>query len=178
MSTENYREEQARHHAENQAALGKIERRIDAGTAETNRRLDQNTAVLNSVVKIPVAVVMILAVSALFYVGKVSERTWLVVLFVSLFPWFGDSIRVVFDILLRRSAVDTKETIVNTSKLVALGGAAAMLLSGCGTPVKIGATYHGQYGDYTVTRQVSGEGPAQWDVLIGLDGKRIVPFEK
>lgn len=46
--------------------------------------------------------------------------------------------------------------------------------TGCET-VRLGVTYNGKYGDYTVSRNVT-NGRGEWDVLISADGKRIVPL--
>ena len=48
------------------------------------------------VLKVPVAMVVVGAASwAFLYEGKISERTWLIMLAVAVFPWLGDSLTAI-----------------------------------------------------------------------------------
>ena len=52
------------------------------------------------VLKVPVAMVVVGAASwAFLYTEKISERTWLIMIVVSVFPWLGDSISAVWKIV-------------------------------------------------------------------------------
>lgn len=48
---------------------------------------------------------------------------------------------------------------------------------GCAT-VGVGVTYKGQHGDYQIMRTIEDGKPPRWDVLVGIDGKTIIPPEQ
>jgi hypothetical protein len=52
------------------------------------------------VLKVPVAMVVVGAASwAFLYVEKISERTWLIMIVVSVFPWLSDGIYAVLELI-------------------------------------------------------------------------------
>lgn len=52
------------------------------------------------VLKVPVAMVVVGAASwGFFYMEKISERTWLIMIIVSVFPWLSDGIYAVLELL-------------------------------------------------------------------------------
>lgn len=70
---------------------------------QTGKRLETAVASLNSafwgVLKVPVACVLIGAASwAYLYSKVISENTWMIMMAIAAFPFFGDSITAVFKI--------------------------------------------------------------------------------
>lgn len=112
---------------------------------------------LMSALKVPIAAVMIAAVSWLFYFAKISEHTWTIFCLVSMFPWFGDGVRIVVDMFRGRDGT-AKEKAVAVSKLIALTAAALSLLMGCDTPRAV-STATAAFRDYPmiVTTHPEGE---------------------
>lgn len=102
-------------------SLSQTQKSSDAAVAAS---LDNMRMALMSALKIPVAAVMIAAVSWLFYASKITEHTWMIFCCVSLFPWFGDSIRLVVDIL-RPGA--NRDRVAAAAKLVFMAGVATTL---------------------------------------------------
>ena len=94
-----------------------------SGDTATERALNKMSEAQMSALKVPVAAVMVSAVSFLFYVGRIQESTWIIFCLVSMFPWFGDSIRTVLQIV----RGGTNEKIVAGMKLIALSTAALWL---------------------------------------------------
>lgn len=93
--------------------------------------LDNMRAALTSALRVPVAVVLIGAVSWLFYLSKITETTWSFFLVVAIFPQFGDSIRVVFELF--RGNSRARERTVHGARLLAYAALGCSFFSGCAT---------------------------------------------
>lgn len=107
------------------ATLAALTEAMRSGNGQTERALNGMRDALMSALKVPVAAVMVSAVSVLFYTAKIQESTWIIFCLVSMFPWFGDSIRTVLQII--RGNATSSERIVSGMKLVALSTAALSL---------------------------------------------------
>jgi hypothetical protein len=60
----------------------------------------RGTTMVNSLMKIPIAIVVMTAASfAFLYMKEISETTWLVIMGVAVFPWLGDSIEAVMKLV-------------------------------------------------------------------------------
>lgn len=123
--------------SDNTAALHSMERNMTSGDAATASALEKMQSALMSALKVPVAVAMIVSATWLFYMSKITEKTWMIFCLVSMFPWFGDSIRMVFD-LFRGGPNTSRERVVAGAKIVVLSTAALALFTGCRLHARLG----------------------------------------
>lgn len=129
ISTQQYQIRVVQQHVEIVRALEEVKRSNVVSAEITARALENMRMALLHTLKIPVAVAIVAAVSWLFAMGKIEEKTWMTFCLVSVFPWFGDSIRMIVGIF--RSDPGKTENIVNAAKLFVLCTAFLFLSAGC-----------------------------------------------
>jgi hypothetical protein len=77
-------------------AVNELSGKMDGAGNQLGLAVDKLSSAFWGLMKVPVAVVMVGAASwAFLYEGKISERTWLIMIAVSVFPWLGDSISAI-----------------------------------------------------------------------------------
>jgi hypothetical protein len=54
---------------------------------------------VTQIVKVPIVIVLIGMASWAFYIGRLSERGWILILAVAAFPYLGDGITAIFKII-------------------------------------------------------------------------------
>ena len=78
----------------------KLDRTLDGMVHMTTDATKATAGFIQSVIKVPVAIAVIGISSWLFAYEKViQERTWLIILAVSVFPWLGESLTAIFRII-------------------------------------------------------------------------------
>ena len=82
-----------------EAVNGLIEK-ISTANSQLEAAVSKLASTFLGVLKVPVAVVVVGAASwAYLYMEKISERTWLLMIAVSVFPWLSDGIYAVLDVI-------------------------------------------------------------------------------
>jgi hypothetical protein len=73
---------------------------MDRAIDQLGSSVMRGTTMVNSLMKIPIAIVVMTAASfAFLYMKEISETTWLVIMGVAVFPWLGDSIEAVMKLV-------------------------------------------------------------------------------
>jgi hypothetical protein len=72
---------------------------VHAALNNTTEKLEDAGAKFQGIfwglMKVPIVVVVVCAGSALFWIGKIEEHSWLIIMAVAVFPYLGDSISAV-----------------------------------------------------------------------------------
>lgn len=77
-------------------AMKEMVEKMDGAGSQLHLAVDKLSSAFWGLMKVPVAVVVVGAASwAFLYEGKISERTWLIMLAVAVFPWLGDSLTAI-----------------------------------------------------------------------------------
>lgn len=74
----------------------KLDEHLEISSAMMQQSTKATSGLITSIVKVPVAIVVVGAASwAFMYAKEISEHTWLIIMAVAVFPWLGDSITAI-----------------------------------------------------------------------------------
>lgn len=77
-------------------AVNGLSSKMDSAVEQLSAGVSKLSSTFWGMMKIPVAVVVVTAASwAFLYAEKITERTWLIMVAVSVFPWLGDSLSAI-----------------------------------------------------------------------------------
>lgn len=77
-------------------ALDQLHGDLVVATTKIEEATARSSAAMWSLLKVPIAVVMVTAASwAFLYAHEITENTWLIIMAVAVFPWMGDSITAI-----------------------------------------------------------------------------------
>ena len=65
---------------------------LEQFTVMMNESSKATKGLVNGIIKVPVVIVLIGIASWTFYIGKIEEHTWLLIMAVAVFPYLGESI--------------------------------------------------------------------------------------
>lgn len=73
---------------------------MDRAIDQLGSSVSKASGVVNSLMKIPIAIVVMTAASfAFLYMKEINETTWLIIMGVAVFPWLGDSIEAMMKLV-------------------------------------------------------------------------------
>jgi hypothetical protein len=82
------------------AGMQALNMMMDRAIEQLGASVSKASTTVNSLMKIPIAIVVMTAASfAFLYMKEISETTWLVIMGVAVFPWLGDSIEAVMKLM-------------------------------------------------------------------------------
>jgi hypothetical protein len=82
------------------AGMQALNMMMDRAIEQLGASVSKASSTVNSLMKIPIAIVVMTAASfAFLYMKEISETTWLVIMGVAVFPWLGDSIEAVMKLV-------------------------------------------------------------------------------
>jgi len=82
------------------AGMQALNMMMDRAIEQLGASVSKASTTVNSLMKIPIAIVVMTAASfAFLYMKEISETTWLVIMGVAVFPWLGDSIEAVMKLV-------------------------------------------------------------------------------
>jgi hypothetical protein len=85
-------------------ALGKMHDDLIGAAKKLEEMTNKMSGVFWGLMKVPVACVLVCAASwAFLYMNKISETTWLIIMGVSVFPWLGESVTAVANLVRGRN---------------------------------------------------------------------------
>jgi hypothetical protein len=77
-------------------ALDQLHNDLMVASAKIEDATARSTSAMWSLLKVPIACVMVGAASwAFLYAHEITENTWLVIMAIAVFPWMGDSITAI-----------------------------------------------------------------------------------
>ena len=77
-------------------AVNGLSEKMDSAVEQLSAGVIKLSSTFWGMMKIPVAVVVVTAASwAFLYAEKIRERTWLIMITISVFPWLGDSLTAI-----------------------------------------------------------------------------------
>lgn len=81
-------------------AVNNLSGKMDDAVAQLSEAVHKLSSTFWSLMKIPVAVIVVAAASwAFLYAEKITERTWLIMLAIAVFPWLSDGIYAILSVI-------------------------------------------------------------------------------